>query len=282
MKLDQKSLNAALKQVMMPADEVIVCLIRTMTFGHKLGIPSRNIGKHLLNMLCEAFGTERTVVMAAYYPRFSQEGVFDLRKSPPSTGVVPAAAVESPDWKRTLTPTNSYVIRGPKTQDIFGLKCTTAWGEDGMLSWIINENALVILIGIPEANNGWLAVHSAEQKLRVPYRYFKRLSGTCFDNGRKLGTITEVLYVNPNTVELIQDHSSVTKLLRTQNREKAAADTNVSIRAAHCRDIAEAGEEIIGSNPYAFVVNSEDARAWVENGKQNEINSLANENRWPQ
>ena len=282
MTIDQKSLNSVLSQVVLPNDGVIVCLIRTMTFGHKLGVPARKVGDHLLKMLCEALGPDRTVIMAAYYPSFSQEGIFDLKKSLPSTGVVPEAAVKSPDWTRTKTPTNSYVVRGPKTREVANLKCTTAWGDDGILSWIIKENALVLLIGIPEENNGWLAVHWVEQKLRVPYRYFKRLTGTYFENGKKLGTVSEVLYVNPMTVDLVQDHSLVSKVLRAEKMERIAADTNISIRSAYCRDIVNVGEKIISHNPYAFIVNSDDARTWVKNSKQAEIDNLPKNCRWPQ
>ncbi|MDA0655115.1 MAG: AAC(3) family N-acetyltransferase [Proteobacteria bacterium] len=265
----------------MPNDEVVVFLIRTMTFGHRLGVPAREAAKYLLETLEAAVGPERTIVLAAYYPKFSKERVFDLKRSLPSTGIVPTAAIGKPGWIRTRTPTNSYLAHGPKALDLAKQKCTTAWGDDGVLAWLTSVNARIVLMGISEENNGWLAVHHAEEKLCVPYRYFKRLLGACFDDGKELGEVSETLYVCPLEVALEHDHTSVSKYLRSHGCELISDNLDVMIRSAYGRDIVAAGLEILERDEYAFIANPDTAREWVENGKRAEIDALPLENRWP-
>ena len=51
-----------------------------MTFGHKLGVPARKVGDHLLKMLCEALGPIAPLLWQHIILVF-QEGIFDLKKS---------------------------------------------------------------------------------------------------------------------------------------------------------------------------------------------------------
>jgi len=127
--------------------------------GLRCGLPMRTVPSLVLDAL-----EGMAVIMPAYTFNFPRTGVFDLVRSKPSTGMI----CEAFDGVRTPKPMNSYKFKGcyPTTPQ------TTAWGGDGMMGWLIRHDATFVALGVSTLKS-CSYFHFAEEKLKVPYRYFK-------------------------------------------------------------------------------------------------------------
>ena len=94
--------------------------------------------------------------------------------------------------KRTKKPMYNFAVIGPEYKKILQLKQTTAWGNDSVLGYAINNNFIAIGINIDYKKFNWLIVHYCEEKFRVPYRYFKTFSGI---NTKTKSKVFEKMYV---------------------------------------------------------------------------------------
>ena len=80
----------------------------------------------------------------------------------------------------------NYAVLGKKSKSILSLKQSTAWGENSIISYLSKQNAIGIGINIDIENFGWVAIHCAEEKFKVPYRYYKKFKGINLDNKKKV------------------------------------------------------------------------------------------------
>ena len=62
----------------------------------------------------------------------------------------------------------NFAVIGPEYKKILQLKQTTAWGNDSVLGYAINNNFIAIGINIDYKKFNWLIVHYCEEKFRYP------------------------------------------------------------------------------------------------------------------
>ena len=176
---------------------------------------------------------------------------------------------------RSPLPMSSCLIRGPSTEDLLALGSSTTASKDSLIGWLVKNNIPICAIGLPETNMGWILVHYAEERLQVPYRYFKKIVGTFYLNGIKQGNCSEVHFVHSLKTKPIYDWSTINKELDKNGLINKSPDKRLPMKLAHARDIINICENLLKNDPYCLVKNRNEVIDWVRNRKYDEMKNLS-------
>lgn len=278
-KLSEQDFFNALKDAILPDDEVIVMYGGIWSFAHNFGGEVRKIPDMMLDIIEDVVGKERTLLFAGFCANhFVKHGEFDLTRTPPSeSGILAKYALKRKGYVRTYQPLHSFLVRGPRAQEVLDLPCTSSWGEDSVLAWMGGVNARILALGLP-LHLACSYFHKIEEELKVPYRYFKTFRGIMYDKGNIIGPCKEVKYSYSLNCLLDYDFSIITSQLYKQNAILSSQNPIVPLTSALTSDIDIACHEVFDSDHYAAVMNKKEVKEWVKNGKQAEIAALSPEN----
>jgi aminoglycoside 3-N-acetyltransferase len=272
-KISTSDVKAELARVITGDDEVVVIFSGIWMFGSLLGVPGKEIPRYILDTICESIGKHRTVLLPTYTYEFTRTRIYDPQTSQPETGVLPMHALTRPEFTRTLNPLNSYAVSGPKTAEILAIKEETLWGDTSVMGWFDKVNARICVLGEPW-HEACTHFHRAEEKLQVPYRYYKTFPGMLYENGSPLRAINATMYVRPLNVKLMRDYTQVAPVMDRYDLILRGSNANFPIESALARDIVKASSELLEKDPLAFVSNKAEILAWIKTTKRQEIASL--------
>lgn len=121
-----------------------------------------------------------TVIMPTFSYSFTRGEDFDLAATP-STGVglLPEFFRHQAGARRTTDPLFSAAVKGPVDpsweQALFAVHDVDCFGPGSIFDYLYEIDARLLFFGVPATANTY--VHHVEQRLEVPYRYFKDFSG---------------------------------------------------------------------------------------------------------
>ena len=137
------------------------------------------------------------------------------------------------------------------------------------MAWMETVNACQCVVGVPWKYCGYF--HRVEELLRVPYRYFKRFSGTMYCNGEKPIPCEEVLYVRSLNVPPDQDSRPVPNLMRERGHILSARGGSGLVESALTNNILGDQLDLLSADIHTYNSNREEVIRWIENGKTQEI-----------
>jgi len=280
-KISQDDLRKALNEVIYPEDEVIVIYSGIWSFGYRLNCSIPEIPDMILDTIEEVVGDDRTLLMPSFTSReFTKTRKFDIvRSSRTESGIVSDTAIKRKNYCRTPHPLHSFVIKGPKANNLLKAPIKTSWGSESVLAWIAKNNARICPMGLPW-NKACSYFHRMEEVLQVPFRYYKRFSGTLYEDGKEIGPCQEVKYSYPLTIPFKYDYSVVIPELRKMNAIRSCLNPLIQLESAVASDIDKACHKVLQADPYAIVINKVEVEDWVTNGKEDEINNLSENQRY--
>jgi aminoglycoside 3-N-acetyltransferase len=287
-RITRKALRRAFADVVRPEQEVVVLFSGLWSIAGRFydndestcPVALDALADVIIDEMLEFLGPERSLILPTYSSSFSQDRRYDPANTKPYTGAVPSASISRREFRRTLSPIGSYTVSGPRANEVLGLRCTTAWGDDGVLAWFEKVDARICTLGVSMANaNGY--VHRVEEALGVPYRYFKRFVGTIVDPTGRESPCAEVMYVRPLGVPVDWQVDVVYNEVKARQRVTFANEPSLSLCAADTSDLRSASFDLVGRDPYAYVRNCTAVEAWVKNGKALEMAALKPGERWP-
>jgi len=272
-------------EALLPSDKEVVAIYSGLwTFASGFGWPPDQMGERVLSLIEGFLGPDRTLVLPAYsFTDFARFRRFDLVRTMTETGALPEAALARVDgggWMRSRSPMNSYLVKGPRADELLALPCTTAWGRDGVLGWMCDVDARIAILGVP-----WVScsmMHHAEELQMVPYRYFKRFSGTLFKDGREVGPCVDVIYSRSLHAVPEWDITGFGRELRAQGAVTVSDNRLIPMEAGSARDVHRVNSELFAADPYCYITNRDVLEAWIADGKEAEIAQLKPEECWPQ
>ncbi|MEO9961914.1 MAG: AAC(3) family N-acetyltransferase [Alphaproteobacteria bacterium] len=209
-----------------------------------------------------------TVVFPTYAFEFPRTQTFDLVRTRATTGVIAETFMAHPDVRRMAQPMNSYAVAGPRAEELLALPCTTSWGSDSAMGWFEANNTTYISLGVSVLLS-CSYFHFAEEKARVPYRYFKRFLGTLFDDGREVGPCSETMYVRPLGCPHDFLGTEVDRRLEAVGlKRRPAREGGVLVEALSMNDVNRMTMDLVTEDAYALIVENgrEGLRKWVAEG----------------
>jgi aminoglycoside N3'-acetyltransferase len=279
--LQLSDIEAALARVIQDDDPIVVLHAGLWSFAHSIRPLGKAFVDQLIDIVIRVVGPNRTLAIPAYSTSaFPRSLVYDLARTVPETGIFAKALLERKLGRRTTSPMNSYILIGPHTDRIMSCPCATSWGPDGVMAYFVAAKALFLTLG-----EAWHLscsyYHHAEEIVLSPYRYYKRFSGDLYDDGRFIGRCADVLFVKSATVPCDTLYVGPESLLRERGLIRSGGDPRMLLEGARISDIIDVTVEALTSEPYFFVRNADEVRAWVRDGKAREIASLNSEQRYP-
>ncbi len=275
----ERDLEDVFRALLPPDNDVIAVYSGLWTFVHAFGWPPDQAAARVLEILEDVAGEGRTLVLPAYsYLDFARNRTFDLVRTAPDTGSLPETALAGGAFRRSRSPMNSYLVKGPRAEELLTLPCTTAWGLDGVLGWLCGVNARVCVLGVP-----WVScslMHHAEEILMVPYRYFKRFAGRMFEDGEEIGPCAEVMYSRSLHAVPEWDITGFGRALRADGAVKVGDNRRIPMESGLARDIHRVNEDLFREDMYCYITNGDELDAWIRNGKDDEMAGLKREERW--
>jgi hypothetical protein len=196
----------------------------------------------------------------------------------PDTGILAETALKSTGFVRTHHPIVSHLAYGPRAQELFSCRQSTAWGEDSVMQWFEATRARVAVLGVAWGQ-GCSFIHRAEEKFRVPYRYHKRFQGRLLINDVAQGDCSETLFVRPLGVDLVKGYEIIDAHVSSVESFRTSSDEEIPASSASADDITFLSMGLLAKNPYCFIQNAREVQTWVRNAMEKEIASLSAEHR---
>jgi hypothetical protein len=278
MKLDLDDIRALLGHVIPPDDEVVAVWGALWTFGHRLGMPAADVPRVMLDLLLETVGPERTLLLPTYTGAYAGSREFDLLRSPPDTGALSEHALQRPEFRRTHSPINSYAVTGPRRDEVLAIEELTLWGEKSLFGWFGKTNARMCVLGLPW-HRACSYPHRAEETLQIPYRYYKAFPGRITVDGEDPQPCRPIMFVRSLHVPCEWDHTNMRPILEREGNLLSGDHPQFLIESSVASVIDDACLRLLRDDPYSYVSNRDEVRAWVRDGKQAEIDQLAEDER---
>ena len=144
----------------------------------------------------------------------------------------------------------NYAVIGKKSKSIISLKQSTAWGENSIISYLSKQNAIGIGINVDIENFGWVAIHCAEEKFKVPYRYYKKFKGINLENKKR---VFEKMFVRNLKKKLTTNSNKLYK--RLAPKIKKINKTNYKIYMVNMNDAYEESCKFLSKNLYSLSIS---------------------------
>jgi aminoglycoside 3-N-acetyltransferase len=129
-----------------------------------------------------------TLMLPTFTYSFTRGEPYDLASSPSTVGVLSERFRGLPGVRRTADPIFSAAIRGslpqPWARRLFEIGDTDCFGERSVFAYLRCVDAKLLFLGV--AFSYCTFVYHLEQRLRVPYRYFKDFTGTIREGDRAM------------------------------------------------------------------------------------------------
>lgn len=134
----------------------------------------------LIDVLCDAVGTDGTIMIRAFNWDFCKGLPFDLRHTSSQVGSLGNYAMKKGSFRRTKHPLYSWWVWGKYQDELCSLDDNDAFGKNSVFAWQEQNECYTLRIGEPKVE-GRTIFHYCEQKCGMPYRYLKFWCGHYID-----------------------------------------------------------------------------------------------------
>lgn len=122
-----------------------------------------------------------TIIMPSFSLRIKKNEKWDYNETKSEMGLLSEYFRKKIALKRSIHPFHSVCIYGPLHKKIPNHNCKSSFGQGSVWEWLCNnKQVLNISIGISLAG-GATYVHHSEEKSKVPYRKYIKISNQVFD-----------------------------------------------------------------------------------------------------
>lgn len=183
-----------------------------------------------------------TLAMPTFTIGFCQTRTFDPALSPSETGALTEAFRKAPGVVRGEHPIYSFAAIGPEAEAITAHRGETCWGSGTPFEFLEARNALIVMFGCP-----WSVatiMHREEEKMGVPYRYFKAFDGVVHTRDG-VRAVAPKFMVRRLDLPAENDFRGVERLLRSRRQIASVPLGRGRIEAASSLDLLKATRETI-------------------------------------
>jgi aminoglycoside N3'-acetyltransferase len=186
---------------------------------------------------------KNTIILPTYNLNFPNLKKTSNEETFITTGYLTKFLLKKFSFKRTNKPMYNYAVIGPDEKKILDLKQSTAWGEDSVIRFLsVNKNTIGIGVNTSLYEFFWVTIHSCEEYLKVPYRFFKTFYGIDKITKKKINEKVFVTYKNLNNkkknlqqkIDLQQ--KIILKKLETQKKLMIKKDNYIKYNIIYLRD----------------------------------------------
>jgi aminoglycoside 3-N-acetyltransferase len=206
-----------------------------------------------LDVLLEIIGSKGTLSAPAFNFAFARGVPYDPQSSPSEgMGVFSELVRQHPAAKRTMHPLQSVVLIGNEAEQLAGRDTPSAFEHNSVFERMLEQDFKVLLLGADIDAVSFL--HYSEQRLSVPYRYWKDFSGRVKRNG-DWEIATYRMFVRDLEIDPWLSLDKVKQLLMKENKWKSAKINYGEISTFRAVDFVAAVDHFLQKDPWSLVTN---------------------------
>jgi aminoglycoside 3-N-acetyltransferase len=226
-----------------------------------LGEDFNFISKHLSSELSK-IKDSTIIVPTATLNILNTSIVFDKKKTKSSRmGVFSEFIRKKKDAIRSNHPLWSFSGSGYYSKNIINKVPKNSYGHDSIFHRLLNYNTYYISLG--DIQNTLSPIHFAEQKIGVPYRFFKEVK-IKIRNKKKINRETYLFYAMILSPQIIKDNNKkITKILMNKKVFKTIKTNKFNIYQANYNLMVENLLSIVDKYPKIYLKN--DKIKFIEN-----------------
>ena len=204
--------------------------------------------------LIDYFSPNGTIIVPTFTYSFTEKKNFDLKKSKSKVGYFSEIFRKKKGVLRTEHPIFSVAVTGKLAKKI--TKCTIrdCFGNNTFFDFLYKHNGKIICIGCDIDRMTF--IHYLEQKLMVPYRYFKYFNGLVIDKKKKTKVQTRY-FVRDLKSDLITDLSIFEKKKYTKFLNKVKFG-RFYLKSMTAKSLFRLGKTLINKNTISLVKKNEE------------------------
>ncbi len=226
-----------------------------------LGPPEGGIGMYL-EALDAVIGLDPanpagTLAVPAFNFSFAQGDAYDPTTAPAvGMGAYSEFVRQQPNVRRTTHPMQSFALLGAQADHLTGLDTPSAFDDGSAVDEMLNQEFKLLLLG---ANIQAVSVlHYSEQRVRVPYRYWKTFSGQVRRNGEWQDAEYK-MYVRDMEIDARLEIYEIETVMRQRGLWQSVRLNYGQIAACRMRDFVNVTSELLSADPWRFVTNPPEA-----------------------
>lgn len=247
----ENDLNKLLKKIHKRNGRIVVFQTDIINTSIFYNLDGRYIAKKILLKIEKTF-SNKTIL----FPAFSNDLIskkYDIKLSKPNTGTIPTLALYSKKYYRSESPLHSFLVRGNKSEEIKKLKQTTSWGKGSVFDWLYENEAIWVSLNL-NLNRGCAIHHMAEERAKVPYRFYKSFKGKLYDNGKLRKEIIEIKYSYYKKYSKILNYNKWPSIMRkNKDFEKIFINKGLFANISKVKNLIDRSILFYKKNPYGSV-----------------------------
>lgn len=218
----------------------------------KLGFKNNDQDEEkVLKLLKTILNQGKTIVLPSFNFSTPKTMIFDVDKNLSETGKLAEIAFKKLDFKRTLNPMFSFVIKGPKEKDLMLKNNFSGYGKDTVVERLANEDVCIIMLGA-----SWetcTLIHNIEEKNNVSYREYKSWEFKTIINDEKSSVNHFELFVRKPLQTRRLRFDKIQENLKKSNKLRSILFDETLIEASNGLDIYNIANMLIKKDEFYFV-----------------------------
>lgn len=203
--------------------------------------------------LRQAVGEEGTLVMPAFNFSFCEGQPFDREQTPSNVGMLTEAFRKLPGTLRTWSPPyHTVTAAGPRAEEISRIEALTSFGTDSVFQYLHDIGAKHLLIGVGY-QDGVAHFHWLEERVGVPYRFWKKFEGDVILNGERRHRVF-FMYARRQDIPTRLDADPLGLEFERAGHVRVAEVGLCRLRAFDLRDFRAVLEPRLAADPQALLV----------------------------
>ncbi len=201
------------------------------------------------NSILEYFASSGSLVVPTFTYSFTKKQAFEPLKTPSAIGQFSEMFRLNSRMIRTTHPIFSVMVIGELEEKVLNSSVEDCFGPNTFFDVLAKANGKVVTLGCG-IDKGLTYIHSIEQKMKVPYRFFKEFEGDLIlDESKKLKVsyFVRELKVSTelNVTRLIQE-------LKTKEKIKSCMFGRLICQSVRISDLDEVGQRMLNLDPFYF------------------------------
>lgn len=252
-------IGIALKNVGIKKSDLVMMQSSPLSLGRFDG---NNMAQEIVAAILEYLGEDGTLVTPAFNFDFCQGIAYDRQNSPSrNMSVLSEAVRQLPDAERSIHPMQSVAAVGKLAEEICEKDTPSAFSIGGSFDFLLKQNAKLLLFG---ANfNAASFVHYAEERLEIPYRFFKTFKSEYIDKGkseiREYQMFVRKLELNP-----ILNLLDLQAKMENDGKVRRAKLGLGEIISCDFKDLNDSAYKMLENDTFAFIKNKEEVEEQLE------------------
>lgn len=216
-------------------------------------VPVGLIPAAVAECLLDIVGSHGTLAVPAFNFGFCRGETFVREETPAvNMGALSEFIRTRSGSHRSGHPMQSIAALGAAAEEICSPDSSTAFDPGGSFDLLVQSGAKLLLLGADF--NAASIIHSAEQRVGVPYRYFKKFTGP-YQEGGVTSERTYAMYVRDLELNpLLCLHSVALELAARKQLQECRLGRGM-LMVARLDHVRDAAESLLLQDPWCFVLN---------------------------